>query len=298
MKNEITKEPPLDAKIQEMEDYLSIKVTDNKRGEWAKEMEDLIIEKSPLPIFFDYSVQDFIDFKIFAYTHFFGGIKLATVSMEINTRIAEMASKCKKKSDLLKNLSLKDKYKSDLVSEGIELPKEICFLPGSNEWDKFSLEKVVEYMFYNPDIFIKYHPLTDSECKKEIENHISSDRIITTDLSADQLIRNATTVYGTTASELISKAVLLEKDIVSISNFFTKSGGTYYPINRILFNEKDKEKRLDKLSRIVSCDYSGIILPNTNNIEERIDNFFKKALEIRDQLKPISTPLLRKIYKD
>ena len=126
-----------------------------------------------------------------------------------------------------------------------------------------------------------------------IARTVGWDRILDKTLSGHQLLLQCDEVYTTSASEMAITATVLGKKVINVSNFFTEGAGTYHAISRVLFRAHQKhsiEYAQQLLNNIIHCNYSGLLFNWQQNIDERIDTFYKKSLELRDIYKHLSCP--------
>jgi len=149
-----------------------------------------------------------------------------------------------------------------------------------------SFDNIARYAFENEKFVVKLHPIIDDKQLAPLTSVIGWDRIIAGDVSGVALLSRCKTAYVHTGSELATMAVVLGKNIVNISKFSDESIGSYYPMNSILFRSDDK---LVELNNMLDCKFSGLIMPWMDDKEERIKAFYDKSLEIRENLKPLSS---------
>ena len=261
-------------------------VQQSERNNWGKTIEDKIRDASPYPISYDVDSTQNSDFSEFSYTEFLGGVYLNTQSIEINTRLIKLASKVKANDDNnlleLKNIT-QDKYiLNEVELDESEYPKHVGFMVGHNLFDLVSKETLSRVAFENKDFCLKLHPITCEEYGRLVANVVGWNRIIDKNLSGVRLVENCDVAYVTTATELATVAVLNNKEVINLSNFFKESIGAYYPINTLYFKEKEKEKRIDIINNILNCKWSGVLFPWMDDIDERIEAYFDKALELKE----------------
>lgn len=261
------------------------------RTNWGKSMEEKIIQLSPYPTSYDINAIQSSAFSEFTYTEYLSGMYLKTQSIEINCRIIEEASKIPAREDHLSRVMEKygDKYISEQIPSEVNytMPKKVVFLPGSNLLYAVSGENLARVCFEDDDIVVKLHPLTHEAEIREIGSLVyGMNKVITGQYSAEQLMQDATDVYTTTASELASVAVLNDKEIHNVTNFFVEPNLCYYAISRLLFKEPCKEKRKEMLNNIIDCDTSGIIFEWMDNLDERISKYYKRSIELKNEYRP------------
>lgn len=268
------------------------------RTDWAKDHEELVRYISPFPITYDVDCTQFYNFSEYTYTEYLQGIYVKTQNTEINSRILEEASKVKAKTDILKKLiDTDDKYVSININD--KVPANIVFFTGHNMFDMVDKNIISRCALENNlDFAIKLHPLTNDEYAAKLAKRFGWNRIIPQHISAEDIIKKGENFLVTSATELASKAIINRKNIINCSDFDAEAGGCYYSINRILHNAiRNGESAYEKLNNIISCDFSGIIMPihDPDTIEERISKFYNKSLEYRDILSPITQPVTKNV---
>jgi len=282
-----------------------LKLVRDDRNDWAKTIEDTFRELSPYPIVYDVNTFDVVNFGEFSYTEYLGGVIIKTLSYEINARLFDELQHQECDFDHISKIKeiYRDKYVSDSIldngADWADLPKKIIFYPGQNLFPIVSQEQLTRLSFEEEDIYVKLHPLTKDDVIGELKFLMGRHRIIQGRFSAFEFLQAADDVYSTTASELISAAVIFDKEIHDITDFMFLSAGNYFAINRILHKEKNKEERKRKLNNIIGSPESGILFPWMDNIEDRITKYYKKAIELREHYKPIApTNLLFKLTQN
>lgn len=280
---------------------VALDINRTERNEWGKSVEELVRNSSHLPIAYDVDCTQYGTFSEYTYTEFLGGVFTKTQNSEINVRLYNELKDIPAREDHLQRLKeiSGDKYESSSIFDQDvsleELPKKICFFVGENMFDLISKEIISRLVFENDDFFIKLHPITGDQPAAEIARMAGWHRVIQQEISAFELLKAAEIVYSSSASELAAAAVLFDKEIVNVANFFHESSGCYYSINKFLFQETDKEKRKVILNNLIDHPASGIIFPWMNDIKDRLKAFYDKTEEMRQFYKPLASPtFLRK----
>lgn len=266
-----------------------------KRNSWAESIELNIRECCPYPITYDVTAVQPTAFTEYSYTEILGGMFLQTLSIDINTRLIQLASE-EESNDYSSILKLKyileDKYKlSEDIPDKYKNVKNIIILPGHNIIELASQDFVMRAMKEAEDVMIKPHPLTNDHFLGVIAGMVGGwEKIIPATLSGYYFLKNAENIYITTGSEMAISAIALDKTIHNISAYKHESTGSYYTISRILFNYP-KDIALQKLVNIINCKWSGILFPWQKDYAERAKAFYSKSLELRSKYKPLhSTP--------
>ena len=277
-------------------DRLSDMVTRSSRNEWAESVEPLIRQRSPYPTSYDVAATQRTNFQEFTYTEFAGGALLTTQSIDVNTRLMQLAAhEGGDTTSILENWSklLVDKYELHREDEEFEYPERMIFTPANNAFDLISWETMCRVSHDNEDIRVKPHPLCDGEGVKQIVDRIGWNNLIPRTHSGMDYMLNSKEVWGTSCSELTVTAAMLGKKVHNVGNFFHEADGAYYPLTRELFTWEDQQQAVLNMA---ACEFSGLIFPwqSEEEIIMRIDKFYEKALEIRRAHKPMYVQYPRK----
>lgn len=269
--------------------------TRSTRSDWATQIENIVRSASPFPISYDVTCTQPTKFTEYCYTEFHSGVWLSTQSMEINTRMINDAAM----EDAPYNLTefvqgIEDKYVLDTSVVSPKRISRVCFLPGHNMLDVASVEIISRIAHEEDDVYFKPHPITNDESMAFIGSRVGWNRVIPKDVSGNMLLQQCDEVFTTTASEMAVSGTALGKHVVNVSNFFTESAGTYYPISRVLFQAHQKYGitiAQQQLSNVINCKWSGFVFPWQTDVEERINNFYTKSLEYRERYRSLSSPI-------
>lgn len=266
--------------------------TRSTRNEWAESYEELVRALSPYPISYDVSQGQGLGFSEFTYTELLGGLWVASQSLELNCKLLEEASLCEYNGSISElDYIVSDKY--DLVTD----PKfqhidKVCFLPGHNLLEVASVEITSRLAHEDDEVYFKPHPITNNDALKIIATRVGWNKVIPKDISGNYLLKNCSEVYTTTASEMAISGTILGKCVYNVSNYFNEGSGAYLPISRVLFkkHKTSVEAAQQALLNIINCPWSGIILPHHKDVENRLKQYYQKALEYRAKYKPIASP--------
>jgi len=264
----------------------------SKRNSWAEKIELDIRKISPYPISYDVTCNHPVNFTEYTYTELLGGMYLQSHSIDINTRLLQLASE--EHSD---DMSTHDKLKElsiDKYSLGEEIPKrfqnveDIVFMPGNNIADIASVD-IIGRVCSDEKVMVKPHPLTAEGFLAVLARTCGGwNRLIPMDLSGVYFLQNCKRVYVTTNSEISISGFILGKEVINVSAYKYESAGVYYPISRILFNS---ENPIQSLVNIVNCKWSGLLFPWQEDYIERAEAFYTKTLELREIYKPLHGPI-------
>lgn len=271
--------------------------TRSTRNDWAQETEEVVRNLCPWPITYDVGSLQFTDFCEFTYTEFAGGgIWVTTQSREINCRLLDFASKVesgKKGEELFDKFvkSFSDKYDLEELSDEYSDSKHIVFLPGHNLLDLVDTTELERLLSVEQDIMVKPHPLTNLESIKMVSMKCGWHRVFPKNISGVKLLQNCDTVYSTTASEMIITGACLGKTVYDISRWDSAGAGVYQPIHRIityLQKREGKEAAKKAIANILACPWSGIIFDFMDDYQDRLKQYYDKALELRELYRPLS----------
>jgi len=269
------------------------------RNDWATSQEGLLRSKCP-PFYYtsyDVSANQNNNFSEFTYTEFPGaGLYTSTQSREINCRLIDFASKQKSgkagKDALEKFIAaFSDKYVMDEVDEQYQNLDNIIFMPGHNLLDLADIDQVLRVINETDDAYIKPHPLTSNEAIHGIAGRVGWNKIIPKYVSGAKLLENCKNVYTTTASEFSITGAALGKNIHNISKYQSEGAGVYQPFSRVTTIAQRKhgiQEAKTLLGNILACKWSGVFFEFQDDVPERMDAYYAKALELRELYRPLS----------
>jgi hypothetical protein len=274
-------------------------ISRSKRNNWATDQEATLREKCPdfYYISYDVSANQANNFSEYTYTEFpGGGLYSCTQSREINCRLIDFASKEDSGEEGEKALehfvnALCDKYDLLDIEEKYQGIDHVVFMPGHNLLDLADVDLVLRLINETDDVYIKPHPLTIGEAIHGLAGKVGWNKILPKDASGVKLLENCTHVYTTTASEFSITGVALGKNVTNISRYQSEGAGVYQPFSRVLtIGQKrhgiDEAKRL--LGNILACKWSGLYFDWQDDVEERMDAYFKKTQELRELYRPLA----------
>lgn len=269
------------------------------RNNWAASQEQTLRSKCP-PFYYtsyDVSANQGNNFSEFTYTEFpAGGLYASTQSREINCRIIDFASKEKSGkageealSNFISNFS--DKYMMEEVDDQYKGLENVIFMPGHNLIDLADIDYVLRIVNETDDVFLKPHPLTANEAIHGIAGRVGWNKIIPKYVSGAKLLENCTNVYTTTASEFSITGAALGKTVHNISKYQSEGAGVYQPFSRIMTitqRQRGIKEAQRLLGNILACKWSGLFFEFQDDVEERMDAYYSKSLELRELYRPLS----------
>jgi hypothetical protein len=270
------------------------------RNDWAASQEATVRSKCPsfYYISYDVSANQNNNFSEFTYTEFpGGGLYASTQSREINCRLVDFASKQESgkagKEALEKfTAAFSDKYIMDKVDEQYQNLDNVIFMPGHNLIDLADIDYVLRIINETDDVYLKPHPLTSNDAIHGIAGRVGWNKVIPKYVSGAKLLKNCKNVYTTTASEFSITGAALGKRVHNISRYQSEGAGVYQPFSRVVsIAQKTQgiEEAKTLLGNILACKWSGLFFEFQDDVEERMDAYYAKALELRELYRPLST---------
>lgn len=170
-----------------------------------------------------------------------------------------------------------DKYKLNVRKAKKEQHDFVIFLPGGNILDKIVNFEKVKDLVKNEGAKVKMHPISPISLRSYVENEFGEENIIDKKLSGHQILETCKKVGFCNNSEMGLLAFIKEKEVEYVAKKHT--GYTYTAIyNAVMHNRKEHSPALyaERMKRIFSAKYSGLIPILIDNPQERIDMFFAK----------------------
>jgi len=271
-------------------DRLADMVTRSDRNQWAESIEPIVRELSPFPTSYDVAATQGTNFAEFTYTEFAGGVFITTQSIDINTRLLELASQwegdTKEVEENWPNI-IKDKYELHRENEeDFKYPEVVILTPANNAFDLMSWETMCRVCHDDDNAKIKPHPLCDEDGVRKMVERVGWNKIIPWDHSGMDYLLNCKEAWTTSCSELTMIGALFGKKVHNMGNYFHEADGAYFPLTRKVFYAEDQK---DCALRMAACDFSGLIFPwqSEEEIKMRIEKYYEKALELRQKYKPL-----------
>lgn len=249
-------------------------------------LEELVRSKSPLAISYDVNRSQPPFFHEFTYTELMGGLLyVAPQSCEVAARVMAYAvtKPADDRFDVVSSIVLQDKYQLQTVEASPH--KRVVFLPGTNIFAQcVSKETLEREMQRHPDMVLKPHPLTHEDTLRQLGIAFGYECILAKDESASPYLSGAEVVYSPASSEMGLYATLLDKKVVNLTQAGFEARAVYNPIYRLLWVADDPKATL---SHLLNSPFSGVFHPDDPNVSEKIDAFFKLALELREPFRPL-----------
>lgn len=263
---------------------------DNKRSlssQTSIDVEDVYLKHAPLPCSFDISPIQPPYFAEFTYHDIFGGILGGSMNEEVNARIIEASIKDVvpdyNEIDCLKK-KLNDKY---VLNSNLSEPnaKKIIFFPGSNLLHIVNHEVLDRVLYEDESVRIKPHPIMTAEGLKMLGKRYGYWRLIPPSESGLQYLLRCEQAWTTMNSELSFVCAALKIPCTDATQLAYMPKLTYAATQR-LFKNNDINHNYQVLTKVLTSKKSGYLMPWHEDLDNRAQQFFDLAMEIRRFFKP------------
>lgn len=243
---------------------------------------------------FDLDSMQGIAFDEWTYTDGLNSLLAFTQSNEINVRLALLAAEwdgpIKRDHALALVMQHVDKWQSRQLDRWA-LPDDynVFFPPGSNRRGLVSRDAVTRAFDTDPRWLMKPHPVMSDQDIRPAVARFGILRVLDKQLSGGTLLRNASKVGYTTASELGIIAELMGKPTANFTLFEYEPRGRYYPIYRALRDVDGSSTEI--INRLWNCPWSGFVHTWTpiEEARERFRAYRAKTIELREHFRPLIT---------
>ncbi len=256
-------------------------------NDFILEVEEVFERLAPLPITYDIRPIQKEYFSEFTYHDVMGGLILSTLNEEVNARVVESSLADTKSPRLLKSQLLtlpQDKY-SLSKSDGTEYPKTVIFWQGSNIHGIENQELIHKIMFLDETVMIKPHPITTEEGLRQLANQYGWHRIIDPNLSGFQFLEHCELACTPCNSEIGLIAAIKKIPCIDTTSIFKNRNLSYSPIYRLL-EDQNVDHNYTIVASLMNSYTSGWIPPWADNIEERVEMYLERSMEIRSFFRP------------
>jgi len=162
----------------------------------------------------------------------------------------------------------------------------IVVLAGSNKLkENICLNKLMHIKREHDDnVYFKPHPITTYAVIGELKDLFGEETILPRDIDLYHFLNIADKVYTTHISESAMYAAALGKEIEPIDVYNSVERGSFYHINRFLFEYRDDP--IEFINRVFSSYKSGMINPNVDkDWKEKLDQYFEYMKNKRNKYK-------------
>jgi hypothetical protein len=253
---------------------------------WTKEFETFFANTmTDYPFEYDYDViaRELPYFKTLNYTEYANTITIHPLQLEL--RVTQMMDAWRDDVEVkydyiefFKNNIIEknaNKYKDRISTDEKEARRAIVVLPGSNKLkDRVCLNKL-KYIrdTHGKDAWIKPHPLTTHKLVGELMDLFGEENVLHRNDDVYTLMAQAEIVYSSVISESAMYAIALDKQLEPIDVYHKMPEGSFYHINRFLFQEDDPKAWVN---RVFNSHKSGIFCPLVDeNWKEKLVNYLE-----------------------
>lgn len=234
-------------------------------------------------------------FKTLQYTEYAGGITLHPLQLEFRHQqmIEAYYSKTTKfeidyvqhfRKRVLENKS--NKY-LNINTTAKEARQALIVLPGSNKIaERVSYEKL-RYIrqLHGDNIWVKPHPLTTFKVIGEIMDMFGEANVLHRQDDLYSILKDSKIVYTSMLSESAVYSAALKIYIEPIDVYQRTPVGSFYHINKFLFQEENPRHWINKTFNDFR---SGMIFPEIDkNWKEKLDKYLEYISKKRDQFKNV-----------
>ena len=234
---------------------------------------------------YDVNAQELPKFKTLNYTEYGTNFLVCPLNLELRLRQIEHAWRdtddvkiLDYKEFFIKNINKQVANKYQNRSQEFEKYPDVdnlVILPGSNKLkEHICLNKLKKIAFdHEGDIYFKPHPVTTHAIIGELKDMFGESAILPREIDLYHFLPNVSKVYTTHMSESALYAAVLGKEIEPIEVYQTAHRGSFYHINRFLFENQVYEADTGEwVNKTFSSPKSGIFNP-------RIDSNWKNKLD-------------------
>jgi len=257
------------------------------------------MKKFKTEVSYDVIAQEMPYFKTLGYTEYATNFIIQPLNLEIRLRQMQHAyddnvSDVLDFSGYLKvNIEEKvaNKYQSRETNvNDFENVGHLVVLAGSNKLkENVCLNKLKLIRdTHDSDVYFKPHPITTHAVIGELKDLFGPDRILPRDIDMYHFLTNAHKIYTTHISESAIYSAVLDKEIEPIDVYNKVHQGSFYHINRFLFEcQANGVDCKEWINRVFSSYKSGVFNPGIDvNWKDKMDSYLKY---IHDERKKFST---------
>ena len=253
------------------------------------------IKKYNIETSYDVLAQEIPYFKTMAYTEFATCFMMHPLNLDLRlTQVMEAAQDDESEekdfvSYFRSNIEdkLANKYQDRKTDfSGYHEVDNIVVLPGSNKLKSNTCLNKLHYIkkTHDDNVYFKPHPITTHQVIGELKDMFGEDSILPRDIDMYHFLQQADKVYGTHITESTIYAASLGKEIEPVDVYNGIERGSFYHINKFLFENKDNPQPW--INKTLSSYKSGIICPQLEeDWREKLDNYLEYMYEKRETYK-------------
>ena len=242
---------------------------------------------------YDVIAQEMPYFKTMGYTSYarcfiFQPLNLDIRSQQIRDAYADQGHEIKDfVSYFTANVNNKESNKYQDRGQNFDdypLREILVVLPGSNKLkERTCLNKLKKIVNDHGDrVWFKPHPITTHQVIGELKDIFGDNTILPRDIDMYYYLKFASKVYTTHISESAMYAVALGKKIEPIDVLNGIERGSFYNINRFLFEHQDNGT--EWINKTLSSPKSGFVCPDLDdNWRETVDQYIEYIQEKRQK---------------
>ena len=184
-----------------------------------------------------------------------------------------------------------NKYQDREVDTKYDHKDNLVVLPGSNKLkERVCLKKLLKvHDDHKDNVWFKPHPITKhtiiGEVMDNLDEYADKTCVLPRESDLYYFLEKAKKIYTTHISESAIYEVILGKKIEPIDNLSTITLGSFYPINKWLFDYQDDNIE-GLINKMFSSPKSGIINPIVDeNWKEKVDLYIEYICNKREKYK-------------
>jgi hypothetical protein len=268
-----------------------------KKNEYLKSLRDVEryfirkVKKYNLEYSYDVLAQEMPYFKTLSYTEYATNFIMHPLNLELRVeqiREASQDSECEvvdfvshfKKVIEEKNAN---KYQDRTKDFGDYMDVDnLVVLPGSNKLKDNTCLNKLKYIkkIHGDNVYFKPHPITTHAIIGEIKDLFDEKLILPRDIDLYYFLEKADKIYTTHISESAMYAAALGKEIEPIDVYNGMERGSFYHINKFLFENKDNAS--EWINKTFSSYKSGVINPLVDtDWEKKMDDYLEYIYQKR-----------------
>lgn len=253
------------------------------------------IKEAGIEASYDVIAQEMPYFKTMGYTSYatcflFQPLNVQIRSQQMRDAYADQDHKIKDFAQyFVDNINQKtaNKYQNRKVDfEKYPIREILVVLPGSNKLKEKTCLNKLKFIHnkYGNKVWFKPHPITTHQVIGEIKDIFGEESILPRDIDMYHFLKFASKIYTTHISESAMYSVAMRKKIEPIDVLNNIELGSFYSINRFLFEHQDNG--VEWINKTLSSPKSGFICPQLDdNWKETVDIYLKYIIDKRDSQK-------------
>jgi len=268
-----------------------------KKNEYLKPLRDVErylikkIKKYNLELSYDVLAQEMPYFKTMSYTEYATNFIMHPLNLDLRVEQIREASQ-DSDSEIIDFVSyfkkvIDDKNANKYQDRTTEFDNyrdvdNLVVLPGSNKLKDNTCLNKLKYIkeIHGDNVYFKPHPITTHAIIGEIKDLFGENLILPRDIDLYYFLKKSDKIYTTHISESAMYAAALGKEIEPIDVYNDIERGSFYHINKFLFEFKDDP--VDWINKTFSSYKSGVINPVLDeNWEEKMDKYIEYIYQKR-----------------